>query len=91
MRRSDVDVDICCVLRPGFLDRKDVKSRKNLFAPRKLPVRRYGRTPRAQYSGAVCESSASYQAYSREARVEGESWLPSRRWRSVSYGSSSIE
>jgi hypothetical protein len=89
MRRSEADVDICCVLRPGFLERKDVKRRKNLLAARRLPVRRYGRTPRAQYRGAVWESSASYQEYSRAASVEGESWLPRRRWRSASYGSRS--
>lgn len=40
MRRSDADVDICCVLRPGFLEREDVKRRKNLFAARRFPVRR---------------------------------------------------
>jgi hypothetical protein len=40
MRRSEADVDICCVLRPGFFDKKDVKRRKNLFAARKLPVSR---------------------------------------------------
>jgi hypothetical protein len=89
MRRSEADVDICCVLRPGFLERNDVKRRKNLLAARRFPVRRYGSTPRAQYNGAVCESSASYQEYSREASVDGESWLPRRRWRSASYGSRS--
>jgi hypothetical protein len=40
VRRSELDVDICCVLRPGFLERKDVNRRKNLLAPRRLPVRR---------------------------------------------------
>jgi hypothetical protein len=79
MRRSEAEVDICCVLRPGFLERNDVKRRKNLLAARRLPVRRYGSTPRAQYKGAVCESSASYHEYSREASVEGESWLPRSR------------
>jgi hypothetical protein len=89
MRRSEAEVDICCVLRPGFLDRDDVKRRKNLLAPRRLPVRRYGSTPRAQYKGAVCESSASYHEYSIDASVDGESWLPRSRWRSASYGSRS--
>jgi hypothetical protein len=40
MRKSEADVETCCVLRPGFFERKDVKSKKNLFAARRLPVRR---------------------------------------------------
>ena len=78
-------MDIDWTDRPGRDDRDEEKCRRNLLAPRRLPVRRYGRMPRAAYRGAVEKSSSAvYQAYSRVARVEGESRVPSMRWRSAS-------
>ena len=49
-----------------------------------LPNKRYGKTPRAQYSGAVCGSPALYHVYSNSASNGAESFVPRRRWRSAS-------
>ena len=66
-----------------------VNSLKDLEASRRLPVRRYGKTARAAYSAAVCESSNVYHSYSNLANTSGESFVPSARCLSASYASCS--
>lgn len=61
-----------------------MKRRNALFAERRFPVRRYGRTTRAQYRGAVEGSSSVYQVYSRRVRSSGESFVPRIRCFSAS-------